>query len=763
MLLAGAMNINLFAAGLNSGENDLPKESVTISVDRDLYFAGETIWFSAGCEIENHNNQRFSNILYVELFQADNKIISQEKFYLHNGIVTGFIQIPDELPTSSYFIRAYTRYMRNFDPHSYAYSVITVINPELPGTQSKIINDIEIFTGFGKLMQNIPNPVTFFFPKGDAKDFQRIAITGSAGIKYSDVHVLSSYLASSVFTPVDTTVYFLEAINGSGDSISLAFPASESGVAVTASDLGQEYLIKLYGNIQSVEFDGPLSVLIWSQDRDLVFTQKWESESLLNGIRISGKSLPEGMLTLHVEAPGNPILAKTTFFVFAQEASGPEIAVSQNSCKPGDKLFIDFDTATVDLSEIKNLQLKVVKAGSVNWLSSGLPAQLIKNPFLLRDAIKEHVTKDITRQVDAVMNMASHALNSTNKASGLKENKSLGYLPDIRDVSLVGLVNNGRTGQPAGNVRIYVSVLSDKLQLHTSTTGPDGTFFFSLPHLKGNHDLFVCTKTDTLQNYNILLQNDFSPDFIPLVDQPQRFDTSDRQLLESILLGSTASDHFASPVKIETSPLRAIPDWFGGNVETFVLSDYIAMSSIQEVFNEIVTWVKFRKRGGRYQLTVFDNISQITYNDPLVLVDGIPVTDPSALIGLFPAQIDRISVFNKTYLLGDYTIRGLIFIQTKTDNFGNIPLPENAIFVNYKHRTLPAEFIPPDSATLQLQPSHVPWFSNLLFFRDYTTPQELQRAGFYVSDDLCEYDVILTGETNEGEKIYSKTSFSVVR
>ena len=101
-------------------------EKVSFTIDRDLYLSGETIWFTAQCLLANFNQASpLSTVIYFELFNADKKPFIREKFGLTTGKANGNLQIPAELPTGIYFLRAYTQFLRNFPTEVFPTRIIT--------------------------------------------------------------------------------------------------------------------------------------------------------------------------------------------------------------------------------------------------------------------------------------------------------------------------------------------------------------------------------------------------------------------------------------------------------------------------------------------------------------------------------------------------------------------------------------------------------------------------------------------------------------
>jgi len=108
--------INSFIKLSNSYNNLYPKEKIHIHTDKSSYSTGETIWFKAYVSIGAENSlSALSKILHVDLIDIHDKLIVQKNVVLVNGLGVADIQLQDSLPEGIYRLRAYTRWMRNFE------------------------------------------------------------------------------------------------------------------------------------------------------------------------------------------------------------------------------------------------------------------------------------------------------------------------------------------------------------------------------------------------------------------------------------------------------------------------------------------------------------------------------------------------------------------------------------------------------------------------------------------------------------------------
>ena len=106
------------------------KEQVSLLTDRDIYFVNEEILFAAQIFTNLTDKQNFSQVIYIELIDYLGHSFNQGKYLLTQGFCNASIQVPQSLVTGTYYIKAYTKWMRNFPNQEYFYSPVTIINPQ---------------------------------------------------------------------------------------------------------------------------------------------------------------------------------------------------------------------------------------------------------------------------------------------------------------------------------------------------------------------------------------------------------------------------------------------------------------------------------------------------------------------------------------------------------------------------------------------------------------------------------------------------------
>jgi hypothetical protein len=93
------------------------REEIYMHTDRDMYIAGEELWFSVYLVYRQSNTPASDEKLtYIELLNQENHPVLQKRILMNNGFGPGQLFLPDSLSSGTYTLRAYTSWMKNFLP-----------------------------------------------------------------------------------------------------------------------------------------------------------------------------------------------------------------------------------------------------------------------------------------------------------------------------------------------------------------------------------------------------------------------------------------------------------------------------------------------------------------------------------------------------------------------------------------------------------------------------------------------------------------------
>lgn len=105
-------------------DNQQIQEKIYIHTDNTCYYVGDTIWYKAYVlRADSLRPTHLSKILYVELLSPDGLVAERQRIVISDkGYTNGQFELKDSLYSGYYEIRAYTRWMLNFNVFEHEYT-----------------------------------------------------------------------------------------------------------------------------------------------------------------------------------------------------------------------------------------------------------------------------------------------------------------------------------------------------------------------------------------------------------------------------------------------------------------------------------------------------------------------------------------------------------------------------------------------------------------------------------------------------------------
>ncbi len=154
-----------FTQKVNDYNDYNPIEKIFLHTDKDLFTSGEFIWFSAyGVIGPFHELTAASQVLHIDLIAPDNTIVLSQTYELVNGRGSGAIELPKNLVSGNYQIRAYTQWMRNFDPDFFFTKQVKILNNNAPAKTEPVAKetpDLQFFPEGGHAIDGIASKIAF--------------------------------------------------------------------------------------------------------------------------------------------------------------------------------------------------------------------------------------------------------------------------------------------------------------------------------------------------------------------------------------------------------------------------------------------------------------------------------------------------------------------------------------------------------------------------------------------------------------------------
>jgi len=116
-----------------------PQEKVYVQNDKPYYVTGEDIWFRAYLvDAVSHIADYSSRYVYAELINPENEVSVRVKVKPTSEAYSGYITIPEDLPSGDYQLRFYTRLMENMDDAYFFKKKIKIGDPLIAAYRTQV-------------------------------------------------------------------------------------------------------------------------------------------------------------------------------------------------------------------------------------------------------------------------------------------------------------------------------------------------------------------------------------------------------------------------------------------------------------------------------------------------------------------------------------------------------------------------------------------------------------------------------------------------
>ena len=198
---------------------------------------------------------------------------------------------------------------------------------------------------------------------------------------------------------------------------------------------------------------------------------------------------------------------------------------------------------------------------------------------------------------------------------------------------------------------------------------------------------------------------------------------------------------------------------------SYLLDEYTRFPTMREVFIEFIVGARFRRNAEKQDISVLmkrgDNYSFGTM--PLVLLDGVPVSDHTAIYNYDPLTVERINIYYGPYIMGGYRFDGIVELITYRRLHQYLTLNRSTQVLSYESPQAPYHFYTPDYSIETNIKSRIPdGRHTLLWNPDVRTEGKSSiRIPFDTSDLTGEFQVTVEGITKNGEIVFVTSNFTV--
>ena len=201
--------------------------------DKSAYSAGETIWFKAYLmnEIVPANE---SKTLYIDWIDDKGKLILHAVRPLADAVTNGMFEVPADYKGKMINVRAYTRWMLNFDSAFIYYKAIPIIAKEATtGQKAAVTPVIQFFPEGGDMIAGLPNKIAFKANDQWGRPVKVKGIVTSNKNKVEDsIRTLHDGMGYFLLTPQEGVTYSAKWKDEKNVERTTALPKTKNGGAV---------------------------------------------------------------------------------------------------------------------------------------------------------------------------------------------------------------------------------------------------------------------------------------------------------------------------------------------------------------------------------------------------------------------------------------------------------------------------------------------------------------------------------------------------
>jgi len=464
-------------------KENFQQEKVHIHFDKDLYTKGETIWGKAYI-LAGEGLSDYSRNFYADFYDEAGLLIKHTVHPLFESSAKMQFDIPANYKGGRIRIKAYTRWMLNFDPAFIFTKDIHIQNTDSAATIKKTdpVYKLQFFPEGGSLINGISSQVGFLAvnQNGDPIDIKG-AIVNSAGELLDSIVSVHDGMGVFSFMPEKSEPYSCNWTDAFGGQHSTLLPtAKPNGIVMQAQLQDGKAKLVIQRPLGATQNLYALHVVA-SMNQKLVYTSNINLQTKKSAaLALQTDSLPTGVLQITVfDASWVPVAERVLFVNNNLHAFYPSVKMFTPRLSKRAKNTIDI---VVEDSVLSNLSVAVTDANIQRDNSTSIFSNL-----LLQGDIKGYIPNasiyftsndvDLPAKIDLVM--LTHGWRKykwEDMAKGLTP--TLKYPMDSDYLQIKGSLYNGSVvnNKLIPSVTLVLQSRDSSKQYFFTPIAPDGSF-----------------------------------------------------------------------------------------------------------------------------------------------------------------------------------------------------------------------------------------------------------------------------------------------
>lgn len=453
---AHAQNID---STINIYATKYAQERAYLHFDKASYGAGESIWFKAYL-MEGISPSTSSKTLYIDWTDDKGNLLSHTSSPLQDAVTFGQFDIPAGIKSSFIHVRAYTKWMLNFDTSFIYEKDLRIISEKNSSfTTIHIIPSIKFFPEGGDLIGGVNNKVAF---KANDQWGRPVKIKGvvknQKGEAVDSLKTLHDGMGLIFLFPGEGEMFTAFWEDEKGKEYTTTLPAvKDNGVSIQIAIAENKRNFIVQTNQKNATKYEKVNLIGTMNQHQIFKVSKTLVAGMANGT-IPVQGLPTGILTITVfDNEWNAIAERITFinnqeYTFVAEMNVAHWGLNKRARNEieitvPDSLFADFSVAVTDAH--------IDTDSSTNIISHLLLSSDLRGPIFNPSYYFSSNKNEITQHLDLVM--LTNGWRRFNWNEVVKGNlPNISYPKDTTYLTLAGKVYGVTPGRLGGKAHIVL-------------------------------------------------------------------------------------------------------------------------------------------------------------------------------------------------------------------------------------------------------------------------------------------------------------------
>jgi hypothetical protein len=743
------------------------QEKIYIHLDHTSYVTGETLWFKIYCvDSRAHMLLDVSKVAYVEVVDRQGDPVLKTKIKLMKGEGDGSFFLPATLDSDNYVVRAYTNWMKNTPEEYFFHQPFSIINPfrkkDRTEVSAKPAVDAQFFAEGGTLLAGVEAKIAFRIVDTNGIGME---CSGSIINEQNDTVVEFSPskfgLGSFHFTPGNNT-YRAVITDSNQKNYIVPFPkASSIGYSIELINESQN----LQFNIRTLGIDQSHVILFGHTRGKTFFVQELPLINGATSFRIPASILNDGVSHFTLFNEELQPVCERLFFKKPKSLLTIRANTDNSEYSPRRKVKLIVDVSNeLGIGENASLSVSVHKRDSLETIDG---KDIASHLLLSSDLVGEiespsyYLSNATSQEFDNLMlthGWRRFAWKEITQPSA----RSPKYLPELEGPILTGKLYN-EIDVPAANTPTFLTNASNAIKVHSFRSGKDGDIRYVLDNIEGATKLYLQTDFTRDSLFRFAIDN-------PFFNTQKRYNTpalsisaNQTNTIISRSVSMQVEDIYSEERKEMQRSLKDTIPFYGTADEIYFLDDYTRFPVMEEVMREYVKGVWVRKRQGKFYFVVLDNINKSVFKqDPLILLDGVPMFDVNKIMAIDPRKIKRIDVLTREYYLGTNTFPGIVSYFTYSGDLAGIKPHAKSAILEYEGLQITREFFSPLYETERHRSNRLPDRRHLLtWIPSSKIVNGKAEIEFFTSDVTGTFKINIQAIAPNGKPGSSTTLFTV--